>query len=1245
MSNGKIDLFGVEPTPADEKSAGKKARKKANGYEPPNLGKAIRLPVPDFSDPGRPPVCLEVDFPIAPINALSNLEGNAGKPIYQMSKWWARRRSSVFRSLLIAAATEAPGDPSQAAKRVWDHYYCNHQKAGHFRKLRVLDIFMGGGTTLVEGARLGFQMAGVDLNPVAWFVTKNELACSDPGQVKALFEDIEAKVKPLVQPFYTTTCPRGHTGKWLKKVEGRSQEVEWELMPDGFDPLELPPEQRHHYRWEGPEIIYTFWAKHGPCNARGCHHRTPIFRSPVIAEKKLTAYFIPSVCPSCGHEFNIELGETRMAPGVERVVLDNEPSFTETSQEFAQLLKDYSKGNKEEKQERINQALEKLDGEAGLCCPKCGSFAGGKIKKVLENHRGERREWKDQTGKIHCDYDFKVGNVKKKDLGIESRHVYMYLLIHPKWLEGSSGLDDGVELGGYAGADPEMTARWFEGRLEGMRFVEVRGRIRLADEEIAEEDEEEAGESEEGAEEEDAGSAADRKKFGLPREIVLADGTRIQTRTGTVPQDGWFTCSHCGKKQSASASTAQFRNTQPVSAYALQCHCPQCDSEGYSYNGRYFKPIEPGDVKRLIMAEREWTDRKETDLTDYWPRQEIPIGERTTKRDSIQEWGYTHWWKMFNSRQLLVHTQLMRAITEAPDSQWPLDVREQALGALQQYLRNQNMFAFWNQAADKMEPMFSNANFHPKQQTIENCVFHKLGRGNWESSGQKVVDAMAWAQAPWELTVVKKEGGKSKSEKVEADDPIEIGPTIHCSSSTDLSMLNGTPFDLVITDPPFGNNLFYADLADFFYVWMRLPLLKWYRGMPERKYFEPERTPHAVEAVDNTIEHPDDREDYERERFLTNGILATVRELTGNKELGEKDPNPLYRPEPASDFYQQTLTACWAEAGRLLKPGGLMAFTFHHSQDDTWLAVLSSLFNAGYMLVATYPIRSDERKGERAQFGSQSIEYDIIHVCRKRLEEPKAVSWARMRRWVKDEAARLKELLEHSHGKELPESDLLVILRGKALEFYSRHYGRVFTGDGQVLGVRDALLGINLLLDDLLAGKDENGKRRPPDAAEPASRLFLRVFQSRRSMARDELHKMLRGTGVSQGDFEARGWIRVVGTQVNVVPIAERFQYFTAPGRNRKVLKTDLDQAHFLIGAATPGSGVDVSDELNRATFQIKRSVDPILDWYSQTDPDTGIRRAARLALDLVSHWRAKPEKGPAFRQMTLFEQLEAEVE
>ena len=149
---------------------------------PENLGKPIKLPVPDFTDPNRRPTCLEADFPIAQINALAALEASSGaakKPIYSMSKWWARRQSSVFRSLLIAAATEAPDDPNEAAKLVWDHYYSNHQKAGSFKHLKVLDPFMGGGTTLVEGSRLGMQMTGVDLNPVAWFVVKNELGASD----------------------------------------------------------------------------------------------------------------------------------------------------------------------------------------------------------------------------------------------------------------------------------------------------------------------------------------------------------------------------------------------------------------------------------------------------------------------------------------------------------------------------------------------------------------------------------------------------------------------------------------------------------------------------------------------------------------------------------------------------------------------------------------------------------------------------------------------------------------------------------------------------------------------------------------------------------------------------------------------------------------------------------------------------------------------------------------------------------
>ena len=554
------------------------------------------------------------------------------------------------------------------------------------------------------------------------------------------------------------------------------------------------------------------------------------------------------------------------------------------------------------------------------------------------------------------------------------------------------------------------------------------------------------------------------------------------------------------------------------------------------------------------------------------------------------------------------------------------------------------MFCFWDREYDKLVPMMSNANYHPKSNLVENNVFPKLGRGNWNTCVKKIVEGLGWAKSPWEL-LVNKANGKAKSSKIFSKDFVKAESRVFCGSSTDLSILNGRLFDLVITDPPFGNLLYYADLADFFYVWLRIPLSKWYAGQPEEAYFTGSRTPHAMEAITNPAEHPDDRENWEKDPRIKKKHLDIVRRISGNQALQKNDPNPLYLPEPAAEFYRQTLTACWAEAGRLLKPSGLMAFTFHHSEDEPWLDVLESLFNAGYILVATYPIRSDETKGKHGAFGSRKIEYDIIHVCRKQLEEPKPVSWSRMRRWVKKEAQRLKELLEVSHSKALTEADLLVILRGKGLEFYSRHYGEVHTGDDQIMSVRDALLGINQLLEDLIENVAENGRERPPDAAEPASRLFLRIWQGRKTMKRDELHKTLRGTGYSPDEFEARGWLSITGTTVTMTPIRERFRYFTAPGRSRKILTSDLDQAHFLIGAALPKSGMDISQELNRDTFVLKKSVEAILKWHAETDSNTMIRNAAKLALDLVTHWLTQKESttSPVAKQMSLFAQLEAE--
>ena len=112
-------------------------------------------------------------------------------------------------------------------------------------------------------------MIGNDLNPVAWFVVKQELANVDLDEVKRLLADIEAEVRPQIIPYYYCDGPNGEKGKWTHVPTKR-------VMNANFDPLSLSPEQRREYSYVGPEILHTFLAKHGPCNVTGCGHRTPL---------------------------------------------------------------------------------------------------------------------------------------------------------------------------------------------------------------------------------------------------------------------------------------------------------------------------------------------------------------------------------------------------------------------------------------------------------------------------------------------------------------------------------------------------------------------------------------------------------------------------------------------------------------------------------------------------------------------------------------------------------------------------------------------------------------------------------------------------------------------------------------------------------------------------------------------------------------------------------------------------------
>lgn len=1032
-------------------------------------GKAVAMETVDFNDPNRPKTCLEVDFPILPVNQVAVIEGNAGKPIYQMSKWWARRRSSVFRSMLIAAATKAPEDSSHAAKLVWDNYYANHQKKGAFKHLKVADIFMGGGTTLVEGSRLGMQMLGNDLNPVAWFVVKQELANVDLDEVKRLLAEIEAEVKPQIMPYYYCDGPNGEKGKWTHLP---SEQV----MGADFDPLALTPAQRPEYSYEGPEIIYTFWAKHGPCQVTGCGHRTPIMSSPVMAVKSISVKHWPHTCSKCECEFDVEESAARMAPDVPLYVAPGEKPYSI------------------------------LDKKRGVVCPSCQ----------------------------HAEFvNLDKGKNKKVELS---------LLVHPQWLAGSAKQDaQGQPFGGSVQDDAASTARWNQERASKIRLLEVRG--------------------------------------VLPEEVTCPETkATFKTDVGTVPKKSNYACGSCGAVQDVLTSIKATGKTGAMAGYCVQGYSAKRDNDKAAYSGRFFSAFSDPIARQYDAALAEWDQRKISDLSGYWPLSEVPFGFMTHMNNGgIPNHGFTHWWTMFNPRQLLVHSQLLKAIVNVGSFDW--SVREYVLGAFQQYLRNQCMFSFWNPQRDTPEPMFSNNNYHPKATVVENCVFPNLGRGNWSSCIEGILEGLEWALNPWEAVSIenvsrkipqieKNNGGKS--EKVFPHDPI-CKAEIYQGSSTDLTQIVASSLDLVITDPPFGGLLHYSELADFFFVWLRLVLKDKY---PD--YFQAEYTPKSLEAVANRAREP-----------------------------GDPD-----------GFYERLLTQCWKESHRILKPGGILSFTFHHSEDEPWVAVLKSLFDAGFYLEATYPIRSDETKGDGGKpgtFGSQTIEYDIIHVCRKRTEEPKAVSWGRMRREVMADVRQLQAMLEN-HAKEgLPAADIQVIRRGKALEYFSRHYGKVYVDDGRTIDVREALIGINQLIDQ----DADNGKEAAPPNAEPMTRQFLRTFGSANELKRDQLQKFLKGSITTTDDFVQRGWCsekNKIFIRTDALTFARDWQ-----GKHKRKLSADLDQALVLIGACFDGSGINAKEILENKQFKRHVALKPLLDWMQRNAPDSLMRNAATRAMSILN--------------------------
>lgn len=230
----------------------------------------------------------------------------------------------------------------------------------------------------------------------------------------------------------------------------------------------------------------------------------------------------------------------------------------------------------------------------------------------------------------------------------------------------------------------------------------------------------------------------------------------------------------------------------------------------------------------------------------------------------------------------------------------------------------------------------------------------------------------------------------------------------------------------------------------------------------------------------------------------------------------------------------------------------------------------------------------------------------------------------------------LQDILEQHQKAGLQEADLQVIRRGKALEHFSRHYGKVYVEKGREFTVKEALAGINSLLDD----EQDTSSEAPPVNAEPFTRQFLRLFANKTSLPRDQVQKYLRGTGVSPTDFQDRGWCSEEKKVFCVTPPLEFARQWK--GQNRSGMSRDMDQALFLLGACYEDSGIRVHDTLNSNTFKPHPAIGGILDWFIRHGGDSEMQQAAQTAKQLYTSWEAK-NKPTVDAQLRLFDDNDTE--
>jgi putative DNA methylase len=313
--------------------------------------------------------------------------------------------------------------------------------------------------------------------------------------------------------------------------------------------------------------------------------------------------------------------------------------------------------------------------------------------------------------------------------------------------------------------------------------------------------------------------------------------------------------------------------------------------------------------------------------------------------------------------------------------------------------------------------------------------------GRWQGANQQLSNMFGRQAIPmvWDFPEANPFSGRGGSFDNLFDWTIQSIPNIGLWSSgiavqADAGAQRISAEKLVSTDPPYYDNVGYADLSDFFYVWLRRAMRSVF---PE--LFTTVTTPKAEELVATPDRHGGKRN---AETFFLKGMTSAMHRLA-------EQAHPAF---PVTIYYAFKQSESDGENG---------------TASTGWETFLDAVISAGFATSGTWPMRTEMAQRMRG-VEANALASSIILACRPR---PRGTPTATRREFVTTLQQELPEALRHLQAANIAPVDLAQAAIGPGMAIFTR-YGKVLDAQDKPLKVRDALAAINQVLDETLAEQE-----------------------------------------------------------------------------------------------------------------------------------------------------------------------------